>query len=175
MTVAYIGLGSNLDDPRHQVRSACVELAAVGNLQFIAVSSLYRSAPLGPTDQPDYVNAVAEIATSLTAQALLDVLQHIENSHGRQRGEVRWGPRTLDLDILLFGEKIINSDRLTIPHPGLYERPFVLYPLQEIAPALVVPGRGPLTQLIQSCPRGRLEKIGRIMLPVNNNDNETQL
>jgi 2-amino-4-hydroxy-6-hydroxymethyldihydropteridine diphosphokinase len=168
MTVAYIGLGSNLDDPDHQVRSACAELATIDDTQLVAVSSLYRSAPLGPADQPDYANAVAEIATSLTAEALLDALQHIENRHGRQRGAVRWGARTLDLDILLFGENIINNDRLIIPHPGLYERPFVLYPLQEIAPALVVPGRGPLTQLVQSCPRGCLKKIGGITLPANN-------
>lgn len=172
--VAYIGLGSNLDDPDDQVRSACAELAATDDIQLVTVSSLYRSAPLGPADQPDYANAVAEIATSLTAEALLDALQHIENCHGRRRGAARWGPRTLDLDILLFGENIINTKRLIIPHPGLYERAFVLYPLQEIAPALVVPGRGPLAQLLQACPRGRLEKIGAITLPVNNNDNETQ-
>ncbi|MGD8560566.1 MAG: 2-amino-4-hydroxy-6-hydroxymethyldihydropteridine diphosphokinase [Gammaproteobacteria bacterium] len=164
MTTAYIGLGSNLDDPEQQLRTACRELDAVAGVQLLTASSLYRSSPLGPADQPDFVNAVAKIATSLTAPLLLAALQKIENDHGRQRGAIRWGPRTLDLDILLYGDEVINTEQLTIPHPGLYERPFVLYPLQEIAPELVIPGGGPLLRWVRSCERGQLEVIGTIAL-----------
>ena len=174
MVTAYIGLGSNLDDPVQQVVTACAEISDISGVQLVATSSLYRSPPLGPTGQPHYINAVAEIACTLTVDSLLDELQRIENVHGRQRGEVRWGPRTLDLDILLFGDNLINNARLTIPHPGLYERPFVLYPLQEIVPDLFIPNHGALSQLIQSCGPGELEIIGGIGSLVNNNDNETQ-
>jgi len=106
---------------------------------------------MGPQDQPDYVNAVMSITTSLTPLALLDILQSIEQQQGRVRGAERWGPRTLDLDLLLYAEQVINLPRLKIPHPGLHERSFVLYPLFEIAPSLVIPGRGALATLLQHC------------------------
>src|SRR5512143_2122176 len=124
MTVrVYIGLGSNLDDPLSQVQTAIDELASLPQSCLHAVSPLYRTPPLGPADQPDYINAVAAIDTDLDPLALLDELQRIEHHHGRVRS-LRWGPRTLDLDLLLYGQSTLASERLTVPHPGLCERPF---------------------------------------------------
>ena len=160
---AYIGLGSNLDNPRRQVVTAIEELDAIPRTHCSARSSLYRSPPLGPPDQPDYINAAAKLDTTLEAAELLEALQKIERSHGRVRGRERWGPRTLDLDILLYGDTRIDAPGLTVPHPGLHERAFVLYPLGEIAVNIEIPGRGKLSALQARCPRGRLEKI--------NNDN----
>lgn len=136
---AYIGLGSNLSSPLHQVRQAIAELAQIAQSRLCAVSRLYSSVPLGPADQPDYVNAVAAIDTRLSPLALLDALQHIEGQHGRVRGPVQWGPRTLDLDLLLYGNQQIDEERLIVPHPGLFERGFVLYPLTDIASDLLLP------------------------------------
>ncbi len=139
MTVrAYIGLGSNLDAPLSQVKSALAELAQLPLSRLQAVSPLYRTPPLGPADQPDYINAVAALDTELAPLALLDELQKIEQQHGRVRGPLRWGARTLDLDLLLYGDAVINNARLTVPHPGLRERPFVIFPLQAIAPGLIL-------------------------------------
>ncbi len=139
--VAWIGLGSNLDDPVRQVNTALVALDSLPQSRLLACSGLYRSAPMGPQDQPDYINAVAGLKTTLPAVALLDALQAIEQDHARVRGE-HWGPRTLDLDILLYGDDIIESPRLSVPHPGLAQRNFVLAPLAEITPQLSVPGLG---------------------------------
>ena len=173
MEKVYIGLGSNLNHPVQQVTQACAEIAALEQVHLIKTSSLYKSPPMGPANQPDYINAVAEIATSLSPEELLIALQAIENKHDRVRTSERWCARTLDLDILLFGEKVIKSESLVIPHLGLYERAFVLYPLLEIAPQLVVPGYGLVGRLVQSCERGSLKVVGNIS-PPNNNDNETQ-
>ena len=151
MVSAYIGLGSNLEGPREQVRQAIATLRVTPQIQVISVSRLYRSPPMGPQGQPDYVNAVMAIETDLSPVGLLDVLQSIEQAQGRVRGEERWGPRTLDLDILLYGEQVIDQVRLKIPHPGLQQRSFVLYPLYEIAPTLVVPGHGALGEMLQAC------------------------
>lgn len=137
---AYIGLGSNLASPLGQVRQAIAELAQLPNSRLVAVSRLYRSRPMGPADQPDYINAVAAIDTLLAPLRLLDALQAIENHHQRKRGAVQWGPRTLDLDLLLYGDGRIDEPRLTVPHPGISERGFVLCPLAEIAPTLRLPG-----------------------------------
>ncbi|MGJ0485384.1 MAG: 2-amino-4-hydroxy-6-hydroxymethyldihydropteridine diphosphokinase [Methylomicrobium sp.] len=156
---AYIGLGSNLADPVRQVRSARADCAAVPGVSELAFSSLYRSPPMGPQDQPDYVNAVMAVSTDLTALALLHQLQRIEHVHGRVRGERRWIARTLDLDLLIYGEHCIETAELTVPHPGLSRRAFVLYPLAEIAPELVVPGLGRIADLVVNCPRGGLERI----------------
>ena len=158
----FLGLGSNLGDPERQVRRACRELESLPRSAFVSCSSLYRSHPLGPQDQPDFVNAVAELRTELDPESLLAELQRIEVSHGRVRGGQRWGPRPLDLDLLLFGDRVIRSALLTLPHPGLSERAFVLYPLLEIAgPDLEIPGHGPLGPLAAACdPRG-LEKLGQ--------------
>lgn len=139
MTCVYIALGSNLANPLHQVQSALNALAELPQTQLIATSSLYRTPPLGPQDQPDYLNAVVALDTDLSAENLLDHTQKIELEHGRVRKDERWGPRTLDLDILLFGDEIINTERLTVPHYDMKNRQFMLYPLAEIAPELHFP------------------------------------
>jgi 2-amino-4-hydroxy-6-hydroxymethyldihydropteridine diphosphokinase len=155
---AYIGIGSNLANPIVQVRQAFQALASLPLTCCVARSPLYRSAPLGPPGQPDYINAVAALVTRLAPEALLQALQNIEQVHGRVR-TLRWGPRTLDLDILLYGNLVQNMPYLVIPHPHLQERAFVLYPLQDIAPALVIRGLGDLATLVQRCPSSQLERL----------------
>ncbi|MCH2341228.1 2-amino-4-hydroxy-6-hydroxymethyldihydropteridine diphosphokinase [Pseudomonas sp. NPDC047963] len=161
MDRVYIGLGSNLAEPRQQLRSALDALTRIPDTQLAAVSSLYLSDPLGPPDQPRYHNAVAALNTSLPPLALLDALQAIELAHGRQRKAERWGPRTLDLDILLFGDRLISDARLTVPHYHMHARAFVLYPLTEIAPngLQLADGRS-LAALVASCPYEGLERLG---------------
>ena len=156
--LAYIGLGSNLENPRAQVEQALEELAAIPQSNLLAKSSLYSSAPVGPGEQPDYINAAALLETSLTPLALLDSLQAIEQRHQRVRIE-HWGPRTLDLDILLLDKQTIDSERLMVPHPYLTQRNFVLYPLADIAPELLLPDGTSLQQLIAQCPRDGLAPI----------------
>jgi 2-amino-4-hydroxy-6-hydroxymethyldihydropteridine diphosphokinase len=160
LETAYIGLGSNLAEPLAQLRQARQALAQTAGLRERACSSFYRSAPMGPVDQPDYVNAVMAVATELPPHELLNTLQALESSQGRVRLGERWGPRTLDLDILLYGEMMIADPILTVPHPGLAQREFVLYPLQEIAPPdLCIPGLGLLSELTRHCPRRGLAVI----------------
>lgn len=156
---AFIGIGSNLDAPIEQVNRALGELDAVPASRLVGQSSLYTSPPMGPPEQPNYINAVAQLRTELEPQALLDELLAIEGAHGRVRGTEHWGPRTLDLDLLLYGDRRIDSERLTVPHPRLHEREFVLYPLQELAGNLYIPGRGRLHALINRCPRGELRRL----------------
>ncbi len=141
MTVAYIGLGSNLDHPQQQVLTALAGLARLPDTVLVKASSLYRSAPLGPQDQPEFINAVAMLETTLSALTLLEALQQIELKQGRVR-TVNWGPRTLDLDMLLYGNMSINTEKLTVPHPQMASRSFVLEPLLEIAPDIDIPGLG---------------------------------
>lgn len=148
MTRVYIALGSNLANPLHQVQSALNALAELPQTKLIATSSLYRTPPLGPQDQPDYLNAVVALDTDLSAENLLDHTQKIELEHGRVRKDERWGPRTLDLDILLFGDEIINTERLTIPHYDMKNRQFMLSPLAEIAPELHFPTGESLQSII---------------------------
>ncbi len=150
MTHAYIGIGSNQDNPALQIKKAVNALKAIPNTQYMICSSLYRTPPYGGVEQDDFINAVALLSTELKPLALLDELQGIEQQQGRQR-TVRWGPRRIDLDILLFGEHYINNERLTIPHPGLTQRSFVLFPLVEIAPSLVLPNGELLTSLLTTC------------------------
>ena len=138
-TIAYIGLGSNLSEPFKQVQTAINEIKKLEKCLVIKVSSLYLSKPMGPQDQDDYINAVLALETALPPIELLDALQKIENKAGRVRKENRWGARILDLDIILFGNEIINSERLTVPHYGMKKREFVLLPLAEIAADLIVP------------------------------------
>ncbi len=157
--LVYIGIGSNLEDPLSQVRRAIEQLAALIQSKLISRSSLYASKPMGSVEQPDYINAVVSIKTSLSALDLLDELQQIETEHGRVRSGPRWGSRTLDLDILLYGEKTINSVSLRIPHPGLHERAFVLYPLYEINPELMIPGKANVAVLKENCPADGLKII----------------
>lgn len=160
LVTVYIGVGSNLQQPIEQVKQALQSLAEIPRTQLMTCSPLYRSVPLGPADQPDYINAVAAVATELTPVDLLDALQTIEQQQGRVRSSERWGPRTLDLDLLLYGDQQIANDRLTVPHPGLGERNFVLYPLYDIAGAdLHIPGLGLLGQLLQACPAQGLELL----------------
>lgn len=155
---AYIGLGSNLANPRQQVAQALLALAAIPQTQLLANSPLYRSAPIGPGVQPDYVNAVALLETALNPLALLDALQAIEQDHQRVRIE-HWGPRTLDLDILLLDQLQIDSERLKVPHPYLRQRNFVLYPLADISPELHLPDGTSLQQLMAECPRAGLSPL----------------
>ncbi len=160
MARVYIGLGSNLAEPRQQLRGALDALARIPNSQLAVVSSLYLSDPLGPADQPRYNNAVAALDTSLSPLALLDALQAIELAQGRERKAERWGPRTLDLDILLFGNRLISEPRLTVPHYHMHARAFVLYPLAEIAPAELKLADGrTLTELLAACPFEGLERL----------------
>ena len=147
MVTAYIGLGANLDDPAAQVELAMGELARLPQSRLVARSSLYASAPVGYAEQPDFINAVAALETLLSPRALLEAMLGIEHHHGRNR-TFRNAPRTLDLDLLLYGEAHFHEENLTLPHPRMHERAFVLLPLLEIAPDLVIPGRGRADQLL---------------------------
>lgn len=157
--LCYIGLGSNLEDPRAQVSQALEELQALENCRAHAHSRLYRSDPVGPPGQPDYINAVACFETRLQPLELLDALQAIEQAHQRVRIQ-HWGPRTLDLDLLLYGQQNISCERLTVPHAFMTERSFVLYPLAELAPELTLPDGQTISCLLEQCPAGTLEAIG---------------
>jgi 2-amino-4-hydroxy-6-hydroxymethyldihydropteridine diphosphokinase len=139
-TRAYIGLGSNLQEPLQQVRQAFRSLAMLPGCRFVGRSRTYISDPVGPADQPCFVNAAAALDTRLGPDDLLVALQGIEQRQGRVRGE-RWGPRTLDLDLLLYGDRVIDSPHLQVPHPQLHRRAFVLVPLCDLAPTLEIPGR----------------------------------
>lgn len=176
MAIAYVGLGSNLADPESQVRTALAELRTLPQSRCLAHSSLYRSAPMvavgdSADDQPEYINAVAALETALAPAVLLAELQHLEALHQRMR-EQRWGPRTLDLDLLLYGDNCINTAELTVPHPGLSERNFVLYPLAEVVgeiaveslETLQIPGKGTLASLLAACPRSGLEKVNQTLV-----------
>jgi 2-amino-4-hydroxy-6-hydroxymethyldihydropteridine diphosphokinase len=157
--MAYIGIGSNLDDPVSQVQEALEELDGIPDSVLVSQSSLYASKPMGPADQPDYVNAVAALDTLLSAGELLQALQKIEQRLGRERDGEKWGPRIIDLDLLLYGKKTIKTDTLTVPHPGLHERDFVIIPLAEIAGNLNIPGKGLLSTLIAACENHSVRKL----------------
>jgi 2-amino-4-hydroxy-6-hydroxymethyldihydropteridine diphosphokinase len=144
---AYVGIGSNLQMPARQVDEACDLLAEIPGSRLVRRSSLYRSAPFGGIEQPDFVNAVAALMTTLEPADFLAELQEIEKRQGRERDGARWGPRVLDLDLLVFGSESIDRPGMTVPHPGIAERNFVLLPLGEIAPDLVIPGLGRVADL----------------------------
>lgn len=144
---ACIGIGSNLNDPRQQVVTAIERLDQLPGCQVLRRSSLYRSAPFGPVKQDDYINAVVMLETTVPADSLLARLKEMERIQGRVARAERWGPRVIDLDILLYGNETIDRPGLTIPHPGIASRNFVLLPLRELAPDLVIPGLGPLAEL----------------------------
>ena len=146
-TPAYVALGSNLDDPAAQVQAAYRALAGWSGVAAPRLSPLYRSTPLGGLSQPDYCNAVAGLLTTLSAERLLASLLEIEKHRGRTRGGERWGPRRIDLDLLVFGTQQSNAADLTLPHPGIVSRNFVLYPLADIAPTLDIPGLGVVNRL----------------------------
>lgn len=154
----FIGLGSNLENPVTQVTTALLELERLDQCRNLIHSSLYRSDPVGPADQPDYINAVASLETTFRPLELLDAMQALEQQHQRVRIQ-HWGPRTLDLDLLLYGDQLINNDRLTVPHPYLQERNFVLFPLAEISPQLSIPAGKTLEEHLKTCKKGTLEQI----------------
>jgi 2-amino-4-hydroxy-6-hydroxymethyldihydropteridine diphosphokinase len=150
LATVYVGLGSNLEGPRERVLAAFDELAGLPDTRLVRRSGLYRSAPIGHEAQPDFVNAVARLETGLAPPRLLEALQRIESRHGRERS-FPGAPRTLDLDLLLYDDAVIASPMLTLPHPRMHERAFVLRPLAEIAPDASVPGRGTAAQLLRGC------------------------
>ncbi len=158
MSIAYVGIGANLGDPCAQVRRAFDELDAIPGTRVTARSSLYRTAPLGADGQPDYVNAVARIDTALAPAALLGELRAMEDRHGRNR-PFRNAPRTLDLDLLLYERERILADELTVPHPRMHERAFVLVPLSEIAPGAEIPGLGLVEDWLARCAGQAIERI----------------
>lgn len=159
MITCYIGLGGNLNKPLETIKSAVEALKALPDSEWVGVSPFYQSQPMGPADQPEYVNAVAAIRTQLPALTLLDHTQAIENTHGRVRKDNRWGPRTLDLDLLLYGDQRIENERLTVPHYGMKEREFVLYPLADLAPELVLPCGTALGMLLEKVPLNKMKRL----------------
>ena len=158
-TEAFVGLGANLGEPEAQVRRALAALAELPGTRLLAASSLYRSAPVGVVAQLDFINAVAAVETALTARALLDALLAEEKRFGRTR-EFPNAPRTLDLDLLLYGYRVIDEPGLVVPHPRMHERAFVLAPLAEIAPDIAIPGKGRAAALLATCADQRIAKIG---------------
>ena len=151
MTLAYIAIGSNLASPLEQVNAAITALGEIPHSQIVARSAFYRTPPLGPQDQPDYLNAAVALETTLDADTLLDHTQRIELAQGRVRKAERWGPRSLDLDIMLFGDEVINTPRLTVPHYDMHNRGFMLWPLFEIAPEVLFPDGTPLACVLTQC------------------------
>ncbi|KFK92507.1 MULTISPECIES: 2-amino-4-hydroxy-6-hydroxymethyldihydropteridine diphosphokinase [unclassified Serratia (in: enterobacteria)] len=158
MIRVYIALGSNLAQPLQQVNTALEALGRIPYTQLIVCSSFYRTKPLGPQNQPDFLNAAVALDTLLPAEQLLDETQAIERNQGRERKDQRWGPRTLDLDIMLYGDRVIDTDRLTVPHYGLKEREFMLYPLAEIAPDLVFPDGETLADCLKRVPENGMAR-----------------
>ncbi|KZN47502.1 2-amino-4-hydroxy-6-hydroxymethyldihydropteridine diphosphokinase [Pseudoalteromonas luteoviolacea] len=159
MNTVYIGLGANLYEPLAQLNKAVEALRNHSDIKDMVVSSFYGSKPMGPQDQPDYVNAVARFSTTLEPEHLLDQLQMIEQQQGRVRKEQRWGPRTLDLDILLFNNTTIDTPRLTVPHYGLCEREFVVFPMLELDPLLYLPCGTALKDIAATLPRNGLTTL----------------
>ena len=159
MVIAYIGLGSNLNGPVQQLDNAISAIQDLPQSRLLQQSSYYRSKPLGVEQQPDYVNAVVMLETSLTAVVLLEFLQSIEEKQGRVRGPGRWQARTLDLDLLLYGEERISTEKLIVPHPEIANRNFVLLPLAELTPELRIPGKGSVTDLLAETGMADIVKI----------------
>jgi 2-amino-4-hydroxy-6-hydroxymethyldihydropteridine diphosphokinase len=155
---AHVALGANLGSPAATLRTAFNALAGLPDTRLVGRSALYRSAPLGVSGQPDYINAVAALDTHLPAPALLAALLAIEASRGRTR-DYHHAPRTLDLDLLLYGDEVVRLPGLTIPHPRMHERAFVLVPLAEVAPAAIIPGRGPVAELLARVQHQSLERL----------------
>lgn len=161
LVTAFIALGSNLDDPAAHVRRGIDDLARLPRTEVRRVSALYRSAPVGYHDQPDFINAVVQVATHLGPRVLLEALLEIERRHGRVRG-VPNGPRTLDLDILLFGDLVLREPGLTLPHPRMHERAFVILPLAEIAPRQIIPDVGSVTQCLETVDAGSVARMASV-------------
>lgn len=166
----YVALGSNLDNPLAQIDAALSALARLAETRLVARSPLYRNRALGPGRQPDYINAVAALVTGLDPHDLLDAVQDIEISRGRERKPERWAPRVIDLDILLYGELQVSDGRLTLPHPEMHRRRFVLQPLSDIAPELEIPGHGPVQDLLRQAPPHELVKVSLTEAAVESED-----
>lgn len=164
MARVWIGLGSNLDQPAQQLTRAFQELDQLPHTQLLQTSGLWQSKPMGPQDQPDFINAVAELATDLPPLELLDALQQLELQHRRVKHR-HWGERTLDLDVLLYDQLEYQHPRLTLPHPGISLRAFVLLPLATLAPTLEIPGKGSVNQLLEQLPSSELQGV----LPLESN------
>ena len=161
MTLAAVGLGANLGDAAGTLRAALAALDALPGTRVVRASRLYRTRPWGVQEQPDFINAVAMLDTTLAPRALLDRLHAIERAHGRDRAtEPRWGPRTLDLDLLLHGAAVIDAEGLRLPHPRIHERAFVLVPLAEIAPDATIPGAGRARELAGAMAGDGVEALG---------------
>jgi 2-amino-4-hydroxy-6-hydroxymethyldihydropteridine diphosphokinase len=158
VSVAFVGLGANLDDPQRQLALAFDELARLPHTALLKRSSLYRSAPLGYASQPDFVNAAAKLETALEPVRLLEALLAIEARHGRTRSFPN-APRTLDLDLLLYADRMQDTAALTLPHPRMHERAFVLKPLLELEPGLSIPGRGTASALLAACKDQAVERL----------------
>ena len=156
----YIGLGSNLNEPVMQVCAAMRELDQLPGVSLQAASSLYRSPPMGGMAQPDYINAAVRVATTLAPERMLQEMQALERQHGREEAHTHWAARTLDLDLLLWGQESRREATLILPHPGLHERAFVLAPLCELDPALQVPGFGAAVELLQQCKYAQVDRVG---------------
>jgi 2-amino-4-hydroxy-6-hydroxymethyldihydropteridine diphosphokinase len=162
----FVGLGSNLGERVEHIRRAIRAMDTLESTRVARCSSLYRTAPVGNVEQPDFINAVCELETGLPPERLLQELLRIESDQGRQRHGPRWSPRTLDLDLLLYGQRQLVTPGLVLPHGRLHERAFVLYPLAELAPELVVPNRGPVNQLLAACRDQRVDRVeGDSVLP----------
>jgi 2-amino-4-hydroxy-6-hydroxymethyldihydropteridine diphosphokinase len=157
---AYVALGSNLSEPRRQVEAAFGALGGIPGTRLVSRSSLWRSQPMGPQDQPAFVNAAAGLLTTLSPRDTLAALQGIETRMGRSEPAVRWGPRVIDLDLLQFGDVKSDDPALALPHPGLHQRNFVLYPLSEIAAELWVPGHGRVGRLRERVSAAGIERLG---------------
>jgi 2-amino-4-hydroxy-6-hydroxymethyldihydropteridine diphosphokinase len=158
MTLAYVGLGANIGDPGRQMKHAIEELKKLPDTKFVLMSGMYKSTPLGYADQPDFLNAVACLDTELSAAHLLGNLRKIEQRQGRERSFAN-APRTLDLDLLLYGDQVLDTAALTLPHPRMHERAFVLQPLLELDPAISIPGRGKASTLLAACGSQKIERI----------------
>jgi 2-amino-4-hydroxy-6-hydroxymethyldihydropteridine diphosphokinase len=158
MTRACVGLGANLGDPQDQIRAALAALDGIPKTRLLKHSSLYQSAPMGNTDQPEFVNAVALVETALAPRSLLEALLEIEQRYGRTRSMAN-APRTLDLDLLLYGELIVDEPGLAVPHPRMHRRAFVLAPLAEIAPDIEIPGQGAIGPLLAACAGQTIERL----------------
>jgi 2-amino-4-hydroxy-6-hydroxymethyldihydropteridine diphosphokinase len=158
MTRAFVGLGANIGEPRKQLQAALQDLGALPQTRVTARSGFYRSAPVGHLDQPEFLNAVAELDTGLAPEPLLESLQAIEKRHGRERSFAN-APRTLDLDLLLYGDQVLATPPLTLPHPRMHERAFVLQPLLELDSEILIPGKGKASALLSGCGSQKIERI----------------
>ena len=159
MVECYVGLGSNQGDSAGLIRQALNELGNIPETNLVSISSLYNSAPVGPQDQPDFCNAVAALESKLAPDSLLSELQAIEEKYGRVRNGQRWGPRTLDLDLLMYGDQVIQTVRLTVPHREIVNRGFVLVPLLELNPEVQIPGMGVASEFLQKLDTSDIKKL----------------